>query len=130
MLVVVIVAAAVAALLHVAFFLMESVWFGRPDVWRRFVDDAGAAATLRPVMLNQGCYNLFLAIGAGGGAALLAIDGEDCTVGLTLVGFCCASMLAAGVVLAATDRRFRQAAMAQGLPPAVALAALAALLAR
>jgi putative membrane protein len=126
MLTLAIVAAVVAALLHVAYFAMESLLFGRPDVWRRFVDDADAAAALRPVMFNQGFYNLFLAIGAGTGAALLAIDGGDCIVGRTLVGFCCASMLGAAVVLAATGARFRQAAIVQGLPPAVALAALAA----
>ena len=104
---------------------MESVWFGRPAVWRRFVDDADAAAVLRPMMFNQGFYNLFLGIGAGTGAALVAIDGEDCTVGLTLIGFCCAAILGAALVLATTGSRYRQAALIQGVPPAVALGALA-----
>jgi putative membrane protein len=124
MLIVVIVAGAVAALLHVAFFAMESLRFERPGVWRRFVDTPEAAATLRPVMWNQGFYNLFLALGAGTGVALLAIDDGD-VVGRTLVGFACGCMLGAGLVLASTGRRFVPAALVQALPPAIALAGLA-----
>jgi putative membrane protein len=128
MLLVAIIAGAVAALLHVAFFVLESVLFRREDVWRRFVDSPDAADALRPVMFNQGCYNLFLAIGAGAGALLLAIDGEDCVVGLTLVGFACACMVGASLVLLATDRRrFVGAAFVQGLPALVALVAVLAL---
>ena len=129
MLLVAIIAGAVAALLHVAFFAMESVLFGREDVWRRFVDSPEAAEALRPVMFNQGFYNLFLAAGAGAGAALLAIDGEDCVVGLTLVGFACACMFGASLALLATDRRrFLGAALVQGLPALVALVALVAVI--
>lgn len=104
---------------------MESVLFRREDVWRRFVDSREAADAVRPVMCNQGFYNLFLAIGAGVGALLLAIGGERCVAGLTLVGFACASMVGASIVLLATDhRRFRTAALVKGVPALVAVIAV------
>ena len=54
-----------AALLHVLFFVMESVLFMRPDVHRRFgLRTREEAELVRPMAYNQGFYNLFLAIGA------------------------------------------------------------------
>ena len=57
--------AALAALLHVYIFVMESVQWTQPRVWKRFgVPDQAAADTTKPMAYNQGFYNLFLAIGA------------------------------------------------------------------
>jgi putative membrane protein len=65
-------AAAVAALIHVQIFALESVLWMRPAVHRRFgIGSAADAATTRPLMFNQGFYNLFLALGIGIGLVLL-----------------------------------------------------------
>ena len=112
--------AVVAALLHVLFFAMESVLFGRPDVWKRFgIRTQEEADVLRPMAFNQGFYNLFLALGVLAGVALAAAGHDD--VGLALVVFGCAAMVGAGIVLLATDRRLRNAAAVQALPPLVAI---------
>ena len=57
-------AALLAAAIHVWFFVVESLLFGRPGVAARFglrTDEQIAA--VRPMAFNQGFYNLFLAIG-------------------------------------------------------------------
>ena len=60
--------AALAAVLHVLIFVMESVLWARPQVWRRFaVPNQSDADVLRPMAFNQGFYNLFLALGIFGG---------------------------------------------------------------
>src|SRR5215207_7008272 len=83
--------AALAALLHVYIFVMESVQWTQPRVWKRFsVPDQAAADTTKPMAYNQGFYNLFLAIGAILGLVLLwaGSEGEPLRVaGLTLVLF-------------------------------------------
>lgn len=116
------VAASIAAVAHVAFFAMESLLFGRKDVWMRFTSSETDATAMKPMAFNQGFYNLFLAIGAGTGVVLAATCCR--TVGETLIVFTCACMLGASVVLRATDRRFTQAAAMQGLPPLAALVLL------
>src|SRR6266568_1907716 len=66
-------AAAVAAIVHLYFFVLESLWFMRPAVWRRFGLDSDADARVtRSFAYNQGFYNLFLAAGVGIGFALVA----------------------------------------------------------
>ncbi|MGH8792004.1 MAG: DUF1304 domain-containing protein [Stackebrandtia sp.] len=117
--------AAVAALIHVGYFLLESVWFTRPKVYRRFfVDSPAEARTLRLMAFNQGFYNLFLACGAAAGAVAVAANAE--LVGRTLIVFSCACMAAAGIVLFLSDRRFLRAGAIQTLPALVAVTAAAA----
>ncbi|MFL5680984.1 MAG: DUF1304 domain-containing protein [Chloroflexota bacterium] len=116
------IAAAVAALIHVWFFTLESVLFARPTVWRRFgVRSAEDAAVIRPMAFNQGFYNLFLAVGVALGLVLVAAGNP--VAGRAVIVFACASMVAAGAVLAATDRRFAGAAAIQAGPPLIALLA-------
>lgn len=122
---VVLAAAAVAAVVHVAFFVMESIVFMRPAVWSRFATSEASATVLRPVFWNQGFYNLFLAIGAAIGVALLAA-GAGSEAGTALVAFTCASMFGAALVLLSTGREYLAGAVVQGLPPLVALVALLA----
>jgi putative membrane protein len=117
-------AALLAALIHVMFFLLESVLFQRPDVWRRFgLTSAEQATVVRPMAFNQGFYNLFLALGVLAGL-LLIISGNQ-VAGKAIVMFACAAMVGAGVVLLATNRRFLAAAAIQAAPPLVALIAMA-----
>ena len=117
-------AALVTALIHVQIFVMESVLWPRPAVHRRFgIRSAEDAVTTRPLMLNQGFYNLFLALGIGIGLVMVH-TGPD-SAGRAIVIFCCASIVGAAAVLLGTDRKLARAALVQGIPPAVALLALA-----
>jgi putative membrane protein len=115
-----VIAAAIAAIIHVCFFGLESLLFERPTVFRRFgLRSAEDAAIVRPMAFNQGFYNLFLAAGITGG--LLLIAGGQATAGRAIVLFACACMVGAGIVLLATNRRFLAAAALQAGPPLVAL---------
>jgi putative membrane protein len=118
--VIAIAAAAVAALIHVYFFVLESLWFMRPAVWRRFgIESDADARVTRSFAYNQGFYNLFLAAGIGLGIGLVAIG--DTASGRAITLFACGSMVAAGVVLFANNPSFLRAAAIQALPPGVAI---------
>ena len=115
--------ALVAALLHVFFFYLESLTFTRPATWRRFLVRSQAdAELLRPMAFNQGFYNLFLAAGALGG--VIAANIGYVQAGRALVLLACGSMMLAGVVLIASDRRFVRSGLIQAVPPAIALLGL------
>lgn len=91
--------ALLAGLLHVLIFCLESLWFMRPRVHKRFgAATREQAEAARLFALNQGFYNLFLALGIFAGLALLHA-GSHPAVARTLVLFCCACMLGAGAVL-------------------------------
>jgi putative membrane protein len=115
--------ALLAALLHVVFFYMESIAFTRPEVHRRFgLMTPEHAAIARPIMFNQGFYNLFLAIGVIVGVAMSNSDGTTATAGTAVVVFGLACMALAGVVLALTSPTLRRAAAVQAGPSIVGLA--------
>jgi putative membrane protein len=115
-------AALLAAAIHVWFFVLESVLFGRPGVAARFgLRTEEQIAAVRPMAFNQGFYNLFLAIGIAAGIALIAAGSVE--AGRAVVLFCCGCMVGAGVILFATSRQFLQAALVQALPPLVAIVA-------
>ena len=114
------IAAALAALLHVYIFVMESIQWTQPRVWRRFgVADQAAAETTKPMAYNQGFYNLFLAVGALAG--IVAVWAGAPQVGWTLVFSSCGSMLLAALVLAASGRKYLRAAVLQGTTPLLAV---------
>ena len=118
-----IVAAIVAALIHVWFFVLESLWFSRPAVWARFgLASDEEARTVRSFAFNQGFYNLFLAVGIGIGLVLAGTG--DPVSGRAIVLFACGSMVAAGVVLVLHNRTFLQAALIQVVPALVAILAV------
>ncbi len=109
-----------AAALHVGIFVMESLAWTRPAIWKRFgLTSQEDADTTRPLAYNQGFYNLFLAIGAIVGVVLFGIGWEP--AGLALVVFTMASMVAAAVVLVSTGRRYISAAFIQGTLPLIGL---------
>lgn len=114
--------AGIAAALHVLIFCMESLWFMRPQVYKRFGASTAADAEARQLFaFNQGFYNLFLAIGCGLGLVLLQIP-DYVTAGRSLVLFTCASILGAGLVLLYSGgRRMLRAAVMQGGPPLLAI---------
>ena len=123
--------AAIAGLIHVWIFMLESVWFVRPRVWARFgLKSAADAEIVHGFAFNQGFYNLFLAIGVGLGLSLM-IRGGSTDEGLVDAGraiamFACGSMAAAGSVLIATNRRFARAAALQIVPGVTAVLLLLA----
>ena len=112
-----------AGLLHVGFFVIESLLWKRPQVHKVFgVRSADEAETMSFALFNQGFYNLFLALGTFVGVAVSARDDGD-----LLVIFCGLFMIGAAVVLVASNRRLWRGALVQGALPALAL--LVALLA-
>ncbi len=120
--IVAVVAAVLAALVHVWFFVLESVQFQQPRVFRRFgLKSAEEAAIVRPMAFNQGFYNLFLAVAVAVGVGLAA--GGQVAEGRAIVLVACGVMLGAAVVLYASNRRFLTAALIQGGPPLVAMIA-------
>jgi putative membrane protein len=113
------VAALIAALIHVYIFVLESVLFPRPSARKNFGVTEAELPAVRPWAFNQGFYNLFLAIIAAVGLILLHTDQD--AAGRALVAAACGSMLAASLVLLATNRRMIRAATVQGLAPLIAL---------
>lgn len=110
-----------AGALHIVIFGMESLWFMRPGVHKRFGAATVADAEARRLFaFNQGFYNLFLAAGVFAGLAMLDTGG-NATVGRTLVLFSCACMAGAGVVLFFSGgRRMLRAAAIQAMFPLLA----------
>jgi putative membrane protein len=113
--------AALAAALHVLIFCMESLWFMRPHIHKRFGAATREDAEARRLFaFNQGFYNLFLALGVFVGLGLIHV-GANPVVGATLVLFGCASMLGAAIVLLfSAGRRMLRAAAMQGIFPLLA----------
>jgi putative membrane protein len=132
MLIVSLVAASLAALLHVYIFVMESVLWSTPRVRATFgIDDDRQLEHTKPMAFNQGFYNLFLAIVTAVGVVLVATSrggagqvDDVSSAGLALLVAGTGSMLAAALVLALSDRTKLRAAATQGLFPLVSLAAL------
>jgi putative membrane protein len=112
--------AALAAVLHVFFFYLESVVFTQPATWKRFgVKSQADADTVKSMAYNQGFYNLFLALGVLVGIVL--IHSSHAAAGRGIVLFGCACMLGAALVLASTGRSYARAALIQGLFPTIAI---------
>ncbi|MCD0443220.1 DUF1304 domain-containing protein [Glycomyces sp. A-F 0318] len=119
MLIAVQVLAGLAGLLHVYIWVMESLRFADPKVHREvFGVEAASVEAVAPWAYNQGWYNLFLAVGALAGVAVVR---SAPAVGWTLVVASCASMLAAALVLVLRDRAMAPSALKQGLLPLLAL---------
>jgi len=113
--------AALAALVHVYIFVLESLRWTEPATRRVFGTTEEAAALTRPLAYNQGFYNLFLAIGTFVGIALV---GSNRPASIALIVFATGSMLAAALVLITSDPSKARAAVVQGLFPALALLSL------
>lgn len=113
--------AGLAALLHVYIFVLESLRWEAPATRRTFGLSAELAAATKQMAFNQGFYNLFLAVVTGGGIAL-ASSRPDAGTALLAAGT--GSMLAAAVVLLASDPTKARAAVTQGLFPLLSLVSL------
>lgn len=114
--------AGIAALLHGYIFYLESIAWTSDRARATFGTTPAEAETTKSLALNQGFYNLFLAVGAALGIILFASGAE--AIGLTLVFVGVGSMLAASVVLIVTSPSKASAAVKQGLVPLLAVIAL------
>lgn len=115
--------AALAALLHVYIFWLESLAWGGARSRATFgVRRDEDVETTRAFAFNQGFYNLFLAIATVLGIVVAAAGAE--AIGLTLVLTGTGSMLAASLVLLLSSPGKRRAAITQGLFPLLAVACI------
>ena len=114
--------AGLAALLHLLFFCLESLFWMHPAVRRIFRTTEEEARATKFLAFNQGFYNLFLALGAAAGLCLLG-HAHD-AAGRALLTLACGSMLGAALALASGGRNYLRGALIQGLPPLLALLAL------
>ena len=115
--------ALLAAAIHVLFFVLESLLFRRPFAWRTFgIGNQKDAETTRDWALNQGFYNLFLAVGVVVGV-LLQASSEATTVaaGAGMVLLATASMVGAAVVLLVTKPALLRGVAIQGIAPLLAI---------
>ncbi|QNE45554.1 DUF1304 domain-containing protein [Glaciihabitans sp. INWT7] len=109
----------IAALLHVYIFTLESVNWTKPATWKIFgIRSQADAETIKPMAFNQGFYNLFLAVEAGLGVAMLAVS---LPVAITLMVVGAGSMVLAALVLLLSSKTTRRSALIQGVPPFLGL---------
>ena len=121
MLIIGMIAAFLAAALHVFIFYIESfAWTARG--LSVFGMDRESAEATKEMAFNQGFYNLFLAIEAFAGMTVyyLALP----SAGRALLLFSVGSMLDAALLLFVTFPNKRSAAIKQGLLPFIAVAIL------
>jgi len=115
--------AALAAVLHVYIFVMESLTWTSPRTRATFGTTPEDAETTRLLAFNQGFYNLFLAVVTAAGIVAILMGHND--IGAALIFAGAGSMAAAAVVLVASSPDKARAALTQGTFPAIAVVLLA-----
>ncbi|MCV7289479.1 DUF1304 domain-containing protein [Mycolicibacterium wolinskyi] len=111
--------AALAALLHVYIFVMESLTWTSPRTRATFGTSQEEAEATKELAFNQGFYNLFLAIVTAIGI-VAAVLGHS-AIGAALVFAGAGSMAAAALVLLTTSPDKTRAAITQGALPLIAV---------
>jgi putative membrane protein len=115
---------------HLAAFVLEAVLWMRPGVYSSALSRLGSPSALPPheqalvlqaLFVNQGFYNLFLAIAGISGLAL--VQRGRVQVGLILIAYMCLTAVGAGIVLALSTRAYIGAVL-QCVPAALALLTL------
>ncbi len=114
--------AALAALLHVYIFTMESFTWTSPRTRATFGTTAEEAETTKLLAFNQGFYNLFLAIVTGVGIVAVILGHTGVGAALILAGI--GSMAAAALVLVASAPDKMRAAVVQGTLPVIGIVLL------
>ncbi len=115
--------ASIAVLIHVYIFWLEAFAWTKPRGLATFGMGQDQADASKELALNQGFYNLFLAVVAAAGVVTLAMG--HTSVGAALIVAGCGSMVAAGAVLWISSPAKARAALVQLTAPALALIALA-----
>lgn len=113
---------ALAGLIHVYIFTMESLTWGQPRTNKAFGVTPEMAAHNQMFAFNQGFYNLFLAFGIFAGIGFDFSDSE--LIGTTLKAFSGLCMFGASLVLIFSNSKLIRPALIQGLPPFLGLASL------
>lgn len=116
------VVAALAALLHVYIFVMESLTWTSARTRAVFGTTEEEAQTTRLLAFNQGFYNLFLALVTAVGIVATVLGVYSAGAALLYAGV--GSMLAAAVVLLASAPGKARAAVVQGTLPLIAIVLL------
>ncbi len=115
--------AAVAAVVHIFIFYLESIAWTGERARSTFGTSEQDALTTRTLAFNQGFYNLFLAASVIIGIVLTALGAT--VAGATLVFAGAGSMAAAALVLLVSSPDKAGAALKQGVIPALGVIALA-----
>ncbi len=116
--------ASLAALVHVYIFTLESLTWTSARTRATFGTTPEQARATKELALNQGFYNLFLAVVTGVGVVLTVTGPEAAGAALVLAGT--GSMLAAALVLVLTSPGKARAAAVQGAFPLLAVVATVA----
>lgn len=112
---------------HFIVFITEVFLWSTPVVYERAITKiitpetvsvVDKMLTLKPLFINQGFYNLFLALGGIAGLIVYKLQNR-----LDLVIYICMYIVGAGIVLASTSTAYI-GALVQGGPPALALVAI------
>ena len=122
MLTVGLIAAALAALLHLYIFVMESLTWTSPRTRATFGLSEQQAQATKEMAFNQGFYNLFLAIVTAVGIGSIAVGCKGIGVALLFAGI--GSMTAAALVLLLSSPDKARAAITQGIFPTIGVIAL------
>ena len=123
MVIVGLVLASVAALIHVFIFWLESIAWTTPRARATFGTSADEAQATREMAFNQGFYNLFLAVLVAVGVVLFATGATAPGAALVFAG--AGSMTAASLVLLLSSPDKASAALKQGVIPTLGVVALA-----
>ncbi|AVZ39323.1 MULTISPECIES: DUF1304 domain-containing protein [unclassified Dietzia] len=115
--------AALAALVHVVIFALESLMWTSARARRVFGTSLKEARATQQMAFNQGFYNLFLAIVTVAGIGFVLAGVVPVGAALLIAG--AGSMAAAALVLFFSAPDKRGAALKQGLLPLVSVLALA-----
>ena len=114
--------AGLAAVLHVFIFYLESIAWTSARARATFGTSEEEVEVTKSMAFNQGFYNLFLALAVFIGI-IICLAGAP-TVGLALVFTGVGSMLAAALVLIASSPDLATSATKQGLLPLLSVASL------
>ncbi|WP_006246647.1 DUF1304 domain-containing protein [Mycolicibacterium tusciae] len=114
--------AALAALLHVYIWVMESLTWTSARTRATFGTTREEALATKELAFNQGFYNLFLAVVTFVGIVLYGL--QHFGVGLALIFAGTGSMLAAALVLLVSSPDKARAAITQGALPLIAVVVL------
>lgn len=113
--------AALAALIHVYIFFLESMTWTKASTRKVFgIRSAEDAELTRPLAYNQGFYNLFLALGTVAGLVMIG-SATFSQAGFAVAIFALLSMVLAAVVLITSNPKLARAALIQGAVPLVGL---------
>ncbi|MDV3124947.1 DUF1304 domain-containing protein [Mycobacterium sp. 21AC1] len=115
--------AALAAVLHVYIFTMESLTWTSSRTRATFGTTAEEAEATKELAFNQGFYNLFLAVVTIVGIVAVVLGHNAVGAALVLAGV--GSMLAAALVLLVSSPDKARAAVTQGAFPVIAVVLVA-----